>query len=409
MQHIESKTNKTALSFSQSMARKWIFQRLQQVQGAALQIQELWSNQTIDFGTTHAPAIVFRVHHANFYQKLIKGGSIGAAESYIDGDWDTPDLTQALTFFATNEDTTDAIESNGQWLTKLSTKIQHWLNSNSIKQAKRNISAHYDLGNDLYHSFLDESMLYSSALYRQGTDSLELAQQQKMARLCEQLSLQPSDHVLEIGTGWGAMAIYMATHYGCQVTTTTISEQQYDYVAQKITELNLQDKITLLKQDYRRLEGQFDKLVSIEMIEAVGEKYLPQFIDVCQQRLKPSGKMALQMITISDQRFDYYRSNVDFIQAYIFPGGFLPSVSYFLNQVCAHSPLIVRNLHDFGFDYARTLADWQQRFHQSEATVRALGYDERFIRLWHFYFSYCQAGFLAKTISVVQITLEKQR
>lgn len=409
MQHIESKTTKTALSFSQSMARKWVFKRLQQLQSASLRLEETWCDQTYDFGADHSSPTVFYIHSAGFYHKLIKGGSIGAAESYIDGDWDTPDLTQALTFFALNVDTTDAIEANSQWLSKLTTKIQHWMNNNSITQAKRNISAHYDLGNDLYHSFLDPSMLYSSALYRRSSDSLEQAQQQKMARLCDQLSLQPSDHVLEIGTGWGAMAIYIATHFGCQVTTTTISEEQHDYVASKIAELNLQDKITLLKQDYRHLDGEFDKLVSIEMIEAVGEKYLPQFIDVCQQRLKPGGKMALQMITIADQRFDYYRNNVDFIQAYIFPGGFLPSVSYFLNQVSAYSPLVLRNLHDFGFDYARTLADWQHRFHQAESTVRALGYDEKFIRLWHFYFSYCQAGFLAKTISVVQLTLEKQR
>jgi cyclopropane-fatty-acyl-phospholipid synthase len=228
-----------------------------------------------------------------------------------------------------------------------------------------------------------------------------------MDRLCQQLQLTANDHVIEIGTGWGAMAIYMAQHYGCKVTTTTISEEQFAYAEAEITRLGLEAQITLLKQDYRLLEGQFDKLVSIEMIEAVGKAYLPSYIEKCQSLLKPGGLMAIQAITIADQRYDYYSNNVDFIQKYIFPGGFLPSITVLTQMATRHTDFIVRDVFDIGMDYAKTLADWRLRFEAALNTVQALGYDERFVRMWRFYLCYCEGGFNARTISTIHMTLQR--
>lgn len=230
-----------------------------------------------------------------------------------------------------------------------------------------------------------------------------------MWRLCEQLQLKKSDHVLEIGSGWGAMAVYMAKHYGCRVTTTTISDAQYDYAKAAVKAAGLEDKVTLLKQDYRCLIGQFDKLVSIEMIEAVGKAYLPVFIEQCNALVKPGGLMAIQMITIADQRLDYYARNVDFIQKYVFPGGFLPSVTALLAQMTRYSRMVVRDIEDIGLDYATTLQHWRMRFESRLDDVRALGYDESFIRMWRYYLCYCEGGFLSRGISTVQMTFEKQK
>lgn len=228
-----------------------------------------------------------------------------------------------------------------------------------------------------------------------------------MERLCQQLDLQSTDHVIEIGTGWGAMAIYMAEQYGCRVTTTTISEEQHEYARQQIVQRGLADRITLLKEDYRNLTGAYDKLVSIEMIEAVGKQFLASYIKKCESLLKPSGLMAIQAITIADQRYDYYSNNVDFIQKYIFPGGFLPSVTSLTQATTKHSDLVVRDLFDIGLDYAKTLNEWHRRFNRAEDAVRGFGYDDRFVRMWRYYLSYCEGGFLARTISAVHMTFQR--
>ncbi|EPG0610999.1 class I SAM-dependent methyltransferase, partial [Vibrio fluvialis] len=326
---------------------------------------------------------------------------------YMDGWWDSPNLTAVTELMARNLSALDQLEAQSSFVTRAMNKVGHWLKRNSIVRAKQNIEAHYDLGNDLYQTFLDERMLYSSALYLSTSDSLEQAQIQKMDRLCQQLQLTANDHVIEIGTGWGAMAIYMAQHYGCKVTTTTISEEQFAYAEAEITRLGLEAQITLLKQDYRLLEGQFDKLVSIEMIEAVGKAYLPSYIEKCQSLLKPGGLMAIQAITIADQRYDYYSNNVDFIQKYIFPGGFLPSITVLTQMATRHTDFIVRDVFDIGMDYAKTLADWRLRFEAALNTVQALGYDERFVRMWRFYLCYCEGGFNARTISTIHMTLQR--
>ncbi|HHG3390679.1 TPA: class I SAM-dependent methyltransferase, partial [Vibrio parahaemolyticus] len=347
------------------------------------------------------------VKHPGFYSRILQGGSIAAGEAYMDGWWDSPDLTALMKLMALNMRALDKLEEQGSWLTKLLYKFSHWTNRNSQENSRKNIHAHYDLGNDLYEAFLDTKMLYSSALYHTSSDSLEQAQINKMERLCQQLDLQSTDHVIEIGTGWGAMAIYMAEQYGCRVTTTTISEEQHEYARQQIVQRGLVDRITLLREDYRNLTGAYDKLVSIEMIEAVGKQFLASYIKKCESLLKPSGLMAIQAITIADQRYDYYSNNVDFIQKYIFPGGFLPSVTSLTQAATKHSDLVVRDLFDIGLDYAKTLNEWHRRFNRAEDAVRGFGYDDRFVRMWRYYLSYCEGGFLARTISAVHMTFQR--
>ncbi|OBT15992.1 cyclopropane-fatty-acyl-phospholipid synthase [Vibrio sp. UCD-FRSSP16_10] len=401
----------------QRSARAIIFKHLQKLQHGELVITEQFDSHKFgsdkfdsyssvnhfgpSFSSIHSS---INVYHPDFYSRMIKGGSIAVAEAYMDGWWDSSDLTSVMTLMALNLNALDAMNNKQSLFTSALHKIDHWLNRNTVANSKKNIQAHYDLGNDLYQQFLDRNMLYSSAIFHHASDSLEQAQVNKMDRLCQQLQLTADDHVIEIGTGWGGMAIYMAQTYGCRVTTTTISEEQFAYAQQKVEQAGLLDKITLLKQDYRDLQGQYDKLVSIEMIEAVGKEFLPSYIKKCQQLLKPGALMAIQSITIADQRFDSYSKGVDFIQKYIFPGGFLPSVTHLLQQTTEHSDLVLQDLHDIGSDYARTLKAWLHRFNQAEPELASFGYDQRFMRMWRYYLCYCEGGFLAKRISTVHLT-----
>lgn len=405
------------LTTTQKAARGVLFQCLQKMEIGCLTVIESFKTETTErserFSTPNGDyngepvAATIEVKHPGFYSRLLQGGSIAAGEAYMDGWWDSPDLTALMKLMALNLRALDKLEEQGSWLTKLLYKFSHWSNRNSEENSRKNIHAHYDLGNNLYEAFLDTNMLYSSALYNDADDSLEQAQINKMDRLCQQLELKPTDHVVEIGTGWGAMAIYMAEQYGCQVTTTTISEEQHAYAENKIKERGLEDKITLLKEDYRNLTGTYDKLVSIEMIEAVGKQFLPSYIKVCESLLKSGGLMAIQAITIADQRYDYYSNNVDFIQKYIFPGGFLPSVTSLTQATTKYSDLVTRDLFDIGLDYAKTLNEWHLRFNRAESEVRSFGYDDRFVRMWRYYLSYCEGGFLARTISAVHMTFQR--
>ncbi|EHK4783881.1 SAM-dependent methyltransferase [Vibrio parahaemolyticus] len=402
---------------TQKAARGVIFQCLQKMEMGCLTIIESFHTETKERSERFTapngeysgqPVVAtIEVKHPGFYSRILQGGSIAAGEAYMDGWWDSPDLTALMKLMALNMRALDKLEEQGSWLTKLLYKFSHWTNRNSQENSRKNIHAHYDLGNDLYEAFLDTNMLYSSALYHTSADSLEQAQINKMERLCQQLDLQSTDHVIEIGTGWGAMAIYMAEQYGCRVTTTTISEEQHEYARQQIVQRGLADRITLLKEDYRNLTGKYDKLVSIEMIEAVGKQFLASYIKKCESLLKPSGLMAIQAITIADQRYDYYSNNVDFIQKYIFPGGFLPSVTSLTQATTKHSDLVVRDLFDIGLDYAKTLNEWHRRFNHAEDAVRGFGYDDRFVRMWRYYLSYCEGGFLARTISAVHMTFQR--
>ncbi|WP_264404818.1 SAM-dependent methyltransferase [Vibrio owensii] len=405
------------LTTTQKAARGVLFQCLQKMEIGCLTVIESFKTETTErserFSTPNGDyngepvAATIEVKHPGFYSRLLQGGSIAAGEAYMDGWWDSPDLTALMKLMALNLRALDKLEEQGSWLTKLLYKFSHWSNRNSEENSRKNIHAHYDLGNNLYEAFLDTNMLYSSALYNHADDSLEQAQINKMDRLCQQLELKPTDHVVEIGTGWGAMAIYMAEQYGCQVTTTTISEEQHAYAEQKIKERGLENRITLLKEDYRNLTGTYDKLVSIEMIEAVGKQFLPSYIKVCESLLKSGGLMAIQAITIADQRYNYYSNNVDFIQKYIFPGGFLPSVTSLTHATTKYSDLVTRDLFDIGLDYAKTLNEWHLRFNRAECEVRSFGYDDRFVRMWRYYLSYCEGGFLARTISAVHMTFQR--
>lgn len=347
------------------------------------------------------------IHDVSVYREFVKGGSIGVAEAYIAGKWSSPDLTKVIRIFARAQQQTDALEQQRPWLTKLKYALLHRRNRNSQTGSKRNILAHYDLGNELYSRFLDPEMMYSSAVYPDEQASLAQAQLHKLSTICQRLDLQASDHLLEIGTGWGGLAIYAAQHYGCKVTTTTISDAQHEYAKNRIEQLELTDKITLLKKDYRDLTGEYDKLVSIEMIEAVGFEYLPSFFKQCNQRLKPGGKLLIQSITIADQRFDYYKNNVDFIQRYIFPGGFLPSITVLAGHLTEYTDLVTESISDIGLDYAKTLAHWREAFLKSWPELKPFGYDEEFKRLWLYYFAYCEGAFLERSTSTVHLVARK--
>ena len=331
------------------------------------------------------------------------GGSIGGGEAYVDQLWKVDDLTALVRIMVLNMSLLDRMERGLAWLLRPLDLLRHALNSNSKTRSKRNILAHYDLGNDMYEAFLDPTMMYSSAIYPRAESSLEEASAFKLATICKKIDLQPTDHVIEIGTGWGGFAIYAARNYGCHVTTTTISEAQYEEAHRRVVQAGLSDKITLLRSDYRDLSGVYDKLVSIEMIEAVGHRFLPAFFKKCGELLKPDGKMLLQAITITDQKYKQYAGTVDFIQRYIFPGGCLPSNTRMLQLISEKTDMVVRQIDDFGFDYARTLKDWRNRFNDSFGSLRNKGYDETFKRLWEYYLCYCEGGFLERSISVVHV------
>ena len=341
------------------------------------------------------------------YKSLLFGGSVASGETFSEGLWTTPNLTNVIRIFARNLPLLDSWESKMEWLVFPIRKISHLANKNSATGSKKNIAAHYDLGNKLYTRFLDDSMMYSSAIYPSQSSTLAQAQTAKLKAICDKLQLVPEDHMLEIGTGWGGLAIFAAKNYGCKVTTTTISEEQHQYTHDLIKKEGLQDKITLLKQDYRLLEGKYDKLVSIEMIEAVGKKYLPTFFKKCSNLLKDEGLMVLQAITISDHRLESYSKSVDFIQKHIFPGGFLPSQLLINQHLRKHTDLMIRDLHDIGLDYARTLKDWHHKLLENKEPLAKDGYDERFMNMWRYYFSYCEGGFLERTISTVQLVISK--
>jgi len=341
------------------------------------------------------------------YARALIGGNTAAGEAFVDGWWTSPDITSVTRFFARNLGMMDYWGSRFGWLLKPVALTRSLLRANSQRQAKRNILAHYDLGNDLYQAFLDPRMQYSSALYENCELSLEAAQEAKLRRLCEQLQLNENDHLLEVGSGWGGLAIFAASNYGCRVTTTTISDAQFAYAKAAIRQAGLEDRIELLNEDYRLLEGRFDKIVSVEMIEAVGKRYLPGFFGKLNSLLKPGGKLMLQAITIADQRFASYSRSEDFIQKHIFPGGFLPSLSMMTDLLARKTDMVVRDIKDIGIDYAQTLAAWRENFQQQKSELATRGYDEKFANLWIYYLGYCEGGFLERRISTVQLLASK--
>jgi cyclopropane-fatty-acyl-phospholipid synthase len=315
-------------------------------------------------------------------------------------------LASLFQILARNMHSLNQLNRLGSAWTRPIRSLGHWLQRNTRSGSRKNISAHYDLSNDFFRLMLDPSMTYSSGIFSQGT-TLEEAQFEKYDRICKKLDLQPQDRVLEIGTGWGGFAEHAVSHYGCHVTTTTISEEQFHYSQRRFSERAMEAKIRLLKQDYRDLEGEYDKLVSIEMVEAVGHQFLGKYFGKCCQLLRPNGAMCLQAITIPDHRYAQYRRSVDFIQRYIFPGGCLPSFSSITRALAKHTDFRFVHSEDFGADYAKTIEHWRRNFWKNIEQVRGLGFDEAWIRIWEYYLCYCIAGFMERQIGVSQVVLAR--
>jgi cyclopropane-fatty-acyl-phospholipid synthase len=397
-----------ALQPLEAMARRAVLVRLAALEHGALRLEE--NGVIMQFGTVTARcplSVTVRVHDPRFYTDIAFGGSIGAGEAFMAGYWSCDDLTAVMRVMIGNMGVVDGMERG---LARLGTPLRralHWAARNSRRGSRRNIAAHYDLGNDFFRAFLDPSMMYSAALFERPGMTLEEAATAKLDRICRRLELKPGDHLLEIGTGWGGMALHAAARYGCRVTTTTISQQQYDLAREHIDAAGLVNRITLLQEDYRDLTGRYDKLVSIEMIEAVGHQYYDTYFRKCGELLKDDGLFMLQAITIADQRYDAARRSVDFIQRHIFPGSCIPSVTAITDAVARVSDMRLVDLLDIGAHYATTLRCWRENLFANLDRVRALGYPEEFIRMWEFYFCYCEGGFIERVIGDAQMLFIK--
>jgi cyclopropane-fatty-acyl-phospholipid synthase len=358
-------------------------------------------------GEDASPPITIEVLDPGFYRAVAANGSVGAGEAWMDGHWRCDDLVGLVRLLVRNRMLLDSMETGMARLGGIAMRGLHALRRNTRDGSRRNISAHYDLGNEFFRLFLSDDLMYSSALYADQGDDLETASTRKLDRICQKLRLQPGDRVIEIGTGWGGFALHAARHYGCHVTTTTISREQHALAAARVAEAGLQDRVTLLLEDYRDLQGQYDKLVSIEMIEAIGAQYLDTYFGKIASLLKPDGIALVQAITIEDHRYQQALHSVDFIKRHVFPGSFIPSISAMLDAKTRSGDLALTHLEDFGSSYARTLHAWRQRFMARLPAVRAQGFAERFIRMWEFSLAYCEGGFLERSIGVAQLLMAK--
>lgn len=348
-----------------------------------------------------------RIIRKTFFKRCVLFGDIGFGEAYTDGDWETDDITRVISWFILNLEHSPGMSGSraNKFIVNFlgwQNRFRHWLNGNSLATSRRNISFHYDLGNDFYKTFLDPTMTYSSGLFMDPAQTLEQAQTAKYDRLCRKLQLKPGEHLLEIGSGWGGFSLHAAKNYGCKITTATISQEQFNFARALFQNENLAGQIEITLQDYRKLTGKFDKIVSIEMLEAVGDEFLETYFAKCHELLKPGGLLALQMITCPDSRHDSLRKNVDWIQKHIFPGSLLLSIHRVNQALRRTGDLFLYDLKDLGLSYAETLKRWRITFNQNEASVRALKFDSRFIRKWNYYLSYCEAAFAMRNISVVQ-------
>ena len=412
---------------------RWLRNRLvgqlQGLQGGTVSITDALGTLTLgeSSGAAQPLHVHAKVHAPDFYRQIAMNGSVGAGEAYMDGWWECDDLVALVRLLVRNRDLLDGMETGLARLGGMAMRGLHTLKRNTRLGSRRNIAAHYDLGNQLFALFLDQNMMYSSAIFAAadesigteslgmeslgaeslGAESLERASRRKLDRICRKLDLCRSDRVIEIGTGWGGFALYAAQHYGCHVTTATISREQYDLARQRIAAAGLQDRVTVLLQDYRDLRGTYDKLVSIEMIEAIGSRYLNTYFEKCAALLAPDGLALIQAITIEDHRYRQALRSVDFIKRHVFPGSFIPCVSAILGASARASDLRLINLEDIGPSYAITLRHWRRRFLANLDAVRKLGYDERFVRMWEYYLCYCEGGFLERSIGNAQLLLAR--
>ncbi len=390
------------------LAKRLVHNQLSKIQTGEIVFRE--NHNEYYFGKVNEdfPVRVYiDVNHPSIYTDVAFGGSAGSGEAYMKGSWSCSDLLGLVRIFLRNREVLDTMDYGFTRLKAPIHKLLHFLNRNTRTGSKKNISAHYDIGNDLFKLFLDDTMMYSSAYYANPDMTLHEAAVAKLDLVCKKLDLNPQDHLLEIGTGWGGLAVHAARNYGCKVTTTTISEEQYRLALQKVMDEGLNDKVTVLKQDYRDLGGQYDKLVSIEMIEAIGHQYMNTYFEKCCSLLKPDGMMLIQAITIKDQLYKSALKDVDFIKKYIFPGGFLPSIEAMSSAIGKYTDMKVYHLQDIGPHYARTLKEWRERFFNRLDEIRKLGYSDEFIRLWEYYFCYCEGGFMERDIGTVQMLLTR--
>ncbi len=389
-----------------SFSKRIVFSLLKKLTDGHIRLIENGNEVLFGNGDATIQATI-TIHDPKAYSRILWGGSIGAGEAYVEGLWSSDNLVDVIRLFSRNLAALEKHEQRFGFLLNIINMIKHRLNRNSTAGSRTNIAAHYDLSNEMYRFFLDEAMQYSSGIFPHETTTLAEAQQYKLKTICEALNLTEDDQLLEIGTGWGGLACYAATNYGCHVTTTTISDAQFDLAQQRINDENLSHKITLLKKDYRDLTGQYSKIVSIEMIEAVGHKFMPTYFEMLDQLLKPGGKTFIQAITMNDQRYDNYVNNVDFIQRNIFPGGHLPSVSVICDLLKNNTNMYMKQLSDYRIDYAKTLSAWRASFLDNREAIQSLGFNDDFIRLWEYYFSYCEGGFRESAIGLAHIELIK--
>ncbi len=384
-----------------AICKRALERALRRLKGGRLSVTDDSGTQIYGSGPAELRASI-RVNDPAFFQMAASRGLLGAAEAYMDGLWESDDLTSLTRIMARNAEVLRRMDGGAARLARPLLRMFALRHRNTRDGSRENIAAHYDLGNEFFELFLDSSMTYSSGIFENAGASLRDAQIAKYDRLCSKIALGPDDHVLEIGTGWGGFAIHAAGRYGCRVTTTTISRQQFEMARERIERAGLGDRIEVLMTDYRDLTGEYDKLVSIEMIEAVGHQYMEDFFRVCCERLKPEGLCAVQAIVHADQVFEESKTTVDFIKRYIFPGGSLPCVWSMCDAAKNATDLRMIHLEDIGEHYARTLAAWRERFFKNIDQIRGLGYEERFLRMWEFYLSYCEGAFDERAIGAVQ-------
>jgi cyclopropane-fatty-acyl-phospholipid synthase len=389
------------------MWRKAVLKRLAGLTNGSLTVIE--ADDYHHFGDPVASDLhaTLRITDSRTWAEIALGGANGAAEAWIMGWWQSDDLTALVRVLCRNKSVLRGVDGGMAWFTRVGRSVAHWFHSNGRSAARKHIHAHYDLGNDFFQLFLDETMSYSSAIYPTAEASLLEAQLVKIDRLCKKLSLRPDQHLLEIGTGWGALAIHAARNYGCQVTTTTISQEQFDLATERVRAAGLEDQITVLFKDYRDLDGSYDRIVSVEMIEAIGHRHYGTFFNNVDRLLTDDGLAVIQAITIADQEFDRAKRSVDFIKRYIFPGSCIPSVTALTDAMTHSSSCSLVDMEDITPHYARTLSEWQQRFDEQIDSVKNLGYDEHFIRMWRYYLSYCEGGFAERSIGNIQIAVAK--
>lgn len=403
MSSLDLLRNNAATHFGSALFKMSVFNFLKRISDGQLLIVD--GSDERKFGSK-GMRVSLIIHDKRAYSKLLLGGPIGAAEAYMLGYWSTDNLTRLIRIFLRNRKELEDFNTKASMIKRPLHSLFHRMHRDTLSQSKENISAHYDLGNDFFQLFLDPSLTYSSGYFCDFRDTMEEASFQKVDRICRKLELKPEDEVLEIGTGWGSFALHAATHYGCKITTTTISDEQYEHVVKAVRDRSLEQQVTVLKKDYRSIKGQYGKIVSIEMIEAVGLEYMPTFFRACSQLLKPGGSMLIQAITISEDRFESAKNSVDFIQRYIFPGGALPSVELLMGESQQ------ANLRPFGVEdmtehYAETMLRWRMKFEENLNEIKDLGRGDTFLRMWDYYLCYCEGGFLESAIGCVHMQFQK--